>query len=371
MVDSMSATTPSARIVELDVLRGVAIAGVVWVHTSWDGVVALLAGGGNVHPLVSSHVASLFCVPMFLAVAVATLVVRARDAGQDAGAALAFWRKRFGRLLPAYALWSVLSLAAAGVVHPAAVVNAIWFGTADAQFYFIPLLAQVLLVWPLVARVVAAVTDDESLPQPLVAALVAGVSWAVSVAAWRASAAAWPHGSAFPWATLWAVHLGAGLLLGLNFSRLAALARSNALIAAAYAAVFVTFVWAMATTRVGYGFSQSADTIAVAATALQQPHAAYAWALMALVVVAVFRVTANDWRKSMPPVTTLAALGRASYGVFLTHRLIEAAVRGRVLPHLPGWGTTAPATLAWSFVEWLVVLVAAYALTRALAVRWV
>lgn len=127
------------RYPELDVLRVAACMAVVLIHTSagWTGQI----------PLALNQLAR-FSVPLFL------LLSGFGHGGPSEEAWTHALRRRLGRVLPPYLLWSGIYLlvdAAFGRPH-AAPLRDLLFGTAYMHLYYIPVLLQFLLLCPLLRR---------------------------------------------------------------------------------------------------------------------------------------------------------------------------------------------------------------------------
>ncbi len=127
------------RYPELDALRVAACLAVVLIHTTagWSGRV----------PLAMNQLAR-FSVPLFLLL----------SGFGHGGASEESWthalRRRLGRILPPYLLWSgIYLLVDAAFVRPhAAPLRDLLFGTAYMHLYYIPVLLQFLLLSPLLRR---------------------------------------------------------------------------------------------------------------------------------------------------------------------------------------------------------------------------
>lgn len=315
-LSTSGADASPVRLDAIDLLRGLAIAAVVVHHISWRMLLrgTLEAPGGPLFAAV--YLGSEFGVPMFVAVSAFALVWRPTA-----------WRRslarRARRLLPAYALWSVVSLAARdlSLLAPREVGRALLFGTADVQFYYVPMLFELLLLWPLLGLVLVRRTLAGAL---LVLAAAAGFAELT----WRSMLQ--PY-----WTPLvyYAVPLATGAALAfvlLPSRRPPALAGSRARLAVSIGLLVVAAVAAAAAVS---GFLAQLPVAGAATTAslfwralgVGRELAVTSCALTFAVALVAERLAAS------PAGRLLAALGRASYGVYLLHLLVASTVVYRVV----------------------------------------
>ncbi len=348
------------RIAEIDVLRGLAIAGVVMRHVSWQLLTPenLAEPGGS--SIAIACILSDVGVSLFVAVSAFGLSWRYAAPFSGVRAWLGFLASRASRLLPAYVLWSIVSLAArdrALLASPSEVAAALLFGTADVQFYYVPMVFELYILWPLV-RPLAAM---RSLPGVIVV-LAAGA--AVAELVWRAVVPS-------PWTPL--LYLSPAVATGLVLPMLLgnpapgsnpfaahgsqARALPLLLIAVAAAALFVCvsrFVaFAPAATSRGALF-----LVTMMSAAPQALLNCSLIAALALLAAPLARTRAG---------ASIAALGRMSYGVFLVHLLVASTAVYRLF----AMDAPAPGGAAGTFLRmigaWLAVLLVSYAGTLLLA----
>lgn len=94
-----------------------------------------------------------FAVPMFLAMAGYLAGHKTLETWQDVRG---FWVSRFGRLIPPYIVWSVVTLAVrdpSDLVQPLALLKSLVSGSAIGIGYYVLVLLQFVAVTPLLARV--------------------------------------------------------------------------------------------------------------------------------------------------------------------------------------------------------------------------
>jgi peptidoglycan/LPS O-acetylase OafA/YrhL len=151
----MTAKTTSAshRLLHVDVLRGLAMLGVIWLHAqaSLPGLIVYSPEWRWIFAILDQILR--FCVPVFIACSGYAL---AHKYAHHAFSSSTFWRKRAWPLLPVYLTWSfglIVLLQLVPAWSQAAwswtlpnIWRVVWSGAADYHLYFIPLLLQ-LYVW--------------------------------------------------------------------------------------------------------------------------------------------------------------------------------------------------------------------------------
>lgn len=354
---------PRERVAAVDVLRGIAIAAVVMRHVSWRLVSpqSLAAPGGSI--LVVTHLASDLGVPLFVAISAFSLAWRhAAPLGGLRGYA-GFLASRASRLLPAYGLWSLVSLLARDpslLASPRGVASALLFGTADVQFYFVPMVFELFLLWPFLRPLGTGRGLAGAAAFLVFGFATADLAWrAVFVSPWTpllyfAGSAAIGTGlrevvgdppfSSPPGRAAWAA---SALLAAIAAAGLFVSASRFLVVAPAYETRGPLYILAMMSSR-QQGLYTGALTVA-----------------LALIVVPLSRTRAG---------LALASLGRASYGVYFVHLLVASTFVYRSFSGdaaVPGGAIGAVARL---FAVWAVTLAASWALVKAVeivpALRW-
>ncbi len=138
------------RKLEVDALRGVAILAVVGLHgmSGWYD----LTDGGTRLLWIGVNQALRFCVPLF--VAVSGYLLMEKNQGKKIEASK-FWKKRIVSLLPGFWWWSLFSVVVIGSVSGwgSQLAEYSWWqllaGRADYHLYFVPMLMQLYLVFPI------------------------------------------------------------------------------------------------------------------------------------------------------------------------------------------------------------------------------
>ncbi|HYC56929.1 MAG TPA: acyltransferase, partial [Candidatus Binatia bacterium] len=171
------------RVQSIDVLRGLAIVAVIGLHMSWTMLEPLALLHAETWPVILLHLACIVGAPMFLAMSAAAMSLRYREPFGGWAAYLDFVRRRALRLLPAYVVWSIVTAIytdPALVARPGRVVSLLVNGSADAQLYFVPMLFELYVLWPLLRPLA------QRARQPMGAAIVVAIGLAVSMAGWAA-----------------------------------------------------------------------------------------------------------------------------------------------------------------------------------------
>lgn len=324
----MPATPQKTRIPEIDVLRGFAIAAVVGIHVSWFYVEKSDLGTTTGGALALLHLLNGFGVPFFLAMSTAALSLHLPT---TYGPRDHFWFlfRRALSLLPAYVTWSLVS---AALYRPDVfislrkVIRMLVVGYADGQYYFIPLLFEIYLIWPLF--------------RPLVRWSQRGVGASASVAAagmlasfawWVMSAKGIVVGEIRN-PMFWIGYSLVGVAFASSIPSMRRAARSNLMLAGTATATAAA-AWMMYRNFFNlipppYGIGSGVW----AANIFQVPPALYTLLLMSLLTMIACR-----WNAREASTALLTTLSRHSYGTFLVHLIVIKVV---LLPLLPPEGIT-------------------------------
>ncbi|MFP6600555.1 MAG: acyltransferase [Deltaproteobacteria bacterium] len=318
-----SSSAATDRIKELDVLRGIAILAVVGLHISWEFLRTAPLDQISGKALAAIHLSTGFGVPLFVMLSGVGLALRYTRpmSWSDYGS---FMYRRASRLLPAYVAWSMLMALRtdpALLWPPGRLASLFLTGNAGPQFYFIPLIFQLYLLWPLLRP--AAVAAQRT---PLHAMVVAVVGTAFSLLWWQLSAHGVVGSGTLALPAFFLLYMAAGLALTPHLERLRSAGRTCTVAAAVLA---VTTAALMLQDFLGM-LSPDAGMMArmIAATIFRPLPMAYIYATIAF---SVFLAFATGQRAEGRPATALAELGRHSYGIFLVHLLVLEAVVGRIL----------------------------------------
>lgn len=144
------------RIIEIDVLRGLAMVGVVAIHISSSAfAVNRTSLWGTLW--AGLDVGMRWAVPVFVIVSGWGLCLSQR---QSDGYLRFVWH-RVSKVLPAYVVWSLIYMvlstlgshaAEADPLTPSYVAHTLVMGSAASHLYFVPLIVQLYLLFPLVGR---------------------------------------------------------------------------------------------------------------------------------------------------------------------------------------------------------------------------
>lgn len=139
---------------KLLVLKGIAIVGVLVIHFVSSIKTPIFYNGWQFWALFFDQL-SRFCVPLFVALSGYTLMAKY---GQSLGNVMVFWWRRISKLIPLYVWWCLIITLAIMVVPEwqwEGFMSGWWqkvmFGYADYHFYFVPMIFQLYLVFPVVA----------------------------------------------------------------------------------------------------------------------------------------------------------------------------------------------------------------------------
>ena len=305
----------AGRIESFDLLRAVAIFGVVWIHGCDTSAWALRM----------SRYASI-SVPLFILISF-YLLQRSALRHPEAGLGPTL-RKRLGRLLPAYAVWSAayvavrlakraaLPAAAAAGLDP---VSVVWLGGASYQLYFIA----ALIYWSMLSLPLIVLFSRHPRRRVPGAALLAGVGacllWAGAQILPRVDIA--PHHSLFAHALLLTGYVPLGMALALG-SPVLSNQRAISLICGGAAVALVIF----------------------------NP----AWGLPALLSVVLVMWAAT--REGPPMPAWIRRLSLLSYGIFFVHGFFVEGMQWMAArvgwPLEPGWAAGGLIVLAFA-LSWL------------------
>ena len=124
-------------------------------HVTWAWALVAPPDSTATAWLAFVHLLASFGVPLFLLVSARALLQGYHAALGGLRGWVAFVARRAQRLLPAYLAWSLLSLAAHDTsvfTSPLDLAGTLLLGGADIHFYFVPLVFQLYLLWPIFAR---------------------------------------------------------------------------------------------------------------------------------------------------------------------------------------------------------------------------
>ncbi len=346
----------NARLPELDALRGIAIVAVVGLHVSFGFLLAAPTGMDALAAL-AVHVLTTFGTPLFLALSMAGLALgypRPLDLGPTYRA---FLVRRARRVLPPYVLWTLLILLRddpAAIAAPPVLARHLATGSAAFHLYFVPLIFEYYLLWPLLARAGAAARRSTS-----AAYVIAAGGLATTLLVWRAAAAGWMSNGILMLPLFFLGYATLGVAVA---PQVAERPRSDPRTAPAWlpwiALTAATATFAFWWVRGLVGATPDDLTITIATTIFQAPMMAYALSAMGLAVVLV----AGPARGTR----LLQALGRASYGIYLSHVLVLGVVLRRMFGRADAADFTTP---AWAFAmvfQWILCLALSYGLVRAM-----
>lgn len=351
------ATTVATAFPELDALRGVAIIAVSGLHVSFGFLTAAPPGSPAAWSALVVHLLMGYGVPLFVALSLAGLALgyeRPSGLGADYRTFLA---RRARRVLPAYVFWTLLTVLRNDPTllgHPDVTTRLLVTGSAAYHLYFVPLICEYYLLWPVLSQLAAAARHSSN-----VAFAIATGSLVASLAVWHASAAGLiPSGmSTLP--LFWLGYATLGIATAPALARHFGDRRGPRLpwipiaaLAGVAAIVMVRHVRAL------FGPAPDAETLAIATTIFQAPMMAYALAAMAL-AVALVGGAARGTR-------ILQALGRRSYGVYLAHVLVLEVLLQRVFGRPGSTDFTSPTWMIAMLLEWAACLTLTYALVRAM-----
>jgi len=94
------------KILEMDIVRSIAILAVVLIHTTADATMSLPKGSISQIIVFAVNEASQFAVPVFIFISGIVLFYRYYDSWDFKALAWSFYRKRIGSVLIPYLIWS-------------------------------------------------------------------------------------------------------------------------------------------------------------------------------------------------------------------------------------------------------------------------
>lgn len=129
---------------EIDILKALAIVGVVGIHfgSYFFPLYPTFSPLWNRQVIIDQ--VFRFSVPMFVALSGYTLALRYKDITLNLGE---FFRRRILRIFPLYLLWALVSFFLGQTGYP--FWQAILLGRADYHLYFVPMIVQLYLLFPL------------------------------------------------------------------------------------------------------------------------------------------------------------------------------------------------------------------------------
>jgi len=342
------------------VLRGIAIAGVVMRHVSWQLLTPENVRSPEGTTIAAACILADVGVSLFVALSAFGLVWRHAQPFDGIRGWLGFLSSRAARLLPAYVLWSLVSLAARDVsllASPRQVASALFSGTADVQFYYVPLVFELYILWPLLRPLLAVRTFYG-------AVLVLAGAIGIAELAWRAILPS-PGTPLLYLSTAVATGAVLPVFLGDRPSSSNPFAGTNAKHrAAALASLAVATAALLVCISRFSAFSPAATTrgalflVTMMSPAPQALLNASLIVTLALVASPLARTRAGAW---------IAALGRLSYGVFLLHLLVASTLVYRLVAMVTPASAGAAGVVLRMIFAWLAVLAASYAVAWGLA----
>jgi peptidoglycan/LPS O-acetylase OafA/YrhL len=337
---------------EIERLRGLAIIAVVGIHASW--LYASAAGFDQPagRAVLVLHVLCGFGVPLFFALSAVGLSLNHRDP-MSLAAYVAFLRRRAARLLPAYVVWSLVSFALMqpeAMRSPLRVLRMLLLGAADWQFYYVPLVFQLYVLWPLLMPLARWAARS-----PAAAVGIAAAGATVSYGWWRLTGSGWiPPG--FPFTLpLWLLYAALGIAAAPYLSTLRTARRRPGTILAPTVAAATAGLFVLRTVKQTITANPSPRSAMLATLIFQVPQTVYIYAALAVSALAVARSRSRVSR-------LLETLGTLSYGVYLTHLLVlRALMYGLTAAGLVG-RHAATVDLAAASALWIATLAASAAL---------
>ncbi|RMD82621.1 MAG: acyltransferase [Candidatus Dadabacteria bacterium] len=340
------------RLPEIDALRGAAIVAVVGLHSSWFFLRRVPPRTLCGEILALLHMLTGFAVPLFVALSAFGLTRRYPPTAGFFGGYGQLLAWRIWRLLPAYVLWSLVSALSrrSSVWPPSRLLALLLTGSADIHLYFIPLIFELYLLWPLVRRLALPLQARTTLwGRAIVGALLLLGSAALSFGWWHASkdhralaTTAGLVGCFFLYAVL-------GLVASCNYKEVQRALASNRYLTWIFAIGSAVGAAAMlcdyrATVRPPFSLFQ----LQIAVMIFRWSHALYTYAVIGLIFALALR-----WRQAAAT-RVFVYLGRRAYGIYLVHMLVLHHFSRRLIglanpSLLAGHGWIVGLPLVWSF----------------------
>ncbi len=342
------------RLPELEALRGIAIAAVVGLHVSFGFLLAAPAGSTAAAATLVVHLLTTFATPLFVALSLAGLSLGYADTTGTARDSGSFFARRAWRILPPYVFWTVLTLlrnSPTALGHPTTLGWHLVTGSASYHLYFVPLICAYYLLWPLLSPLAIRARQDDR-----AAWVIAALGLGLTLLIWRASAAGLLPNSALTLPLFWLGYATLGIAaapaLARRFVRVPRPAPWRlpwAALAAGAAVVMVHHVRSL------LGPAPDPGAITLPLTIFQTPMMAYALAAMTVVVSLV----AGPLRGTR----LWQALGRSSYGMYLSHLLVLEIVQ-RFVGSPADPAASAPTWIAALLAQWAGCVMLSHALVR-------
>ncbi len=313
---------------EVQWLRGWAILGVIAIHTS-ASFVAIQTVNWLSTAVITMDVVAHYAVPLFVVISGYVLASRYGRL-RSRYDVMAFYRRRFSRLLPPYLAFSALYFAIAALrgaaLTPTSILLDLSFGNAHYHLWYVTLIAQFYLLFPVILAV-ASHFEETGHPERLLAyALVAQLAWNILTLLWQ------PDGSQPDWGKLilgyrfFPSHLFyfcAGIYAALNRTRAEQwLRHPNRLCVVAISLTAITVAtWVTAVMKYG-DFYQTPPQHFIIST-LVEP------ALYMAFVLLLSRWADGSASRTSRSSKFLISLGGYSFGIYLIHELFRlGAVSG-------------------------------------------
>jgi len=320
------------RLPELDTVRGIAILAVTGLHASWPALAAAPAQSPAGQIVMAIHLGCGFGVPLFLVVSAVGLSRHYNNPFPGVGGYVAFLMRRAGRLLPAYVTWSLVTVA---ILQPErlqsvlGIARVLGNGSADVQFYFVPLIFQLYLVWPAIRLLV----DFTSTSRVCAVATVA-VAATVSSGWWKIHDTGMIPQGTWGLLPLFLVYVCIGVVMAGRVDQLRALARSRVAIAIVAAATCIAAanMFTGAVDQIGPHRDGLAVLLAVSIFNVQ--NMVYSSTATVLIALLAFRIEGTTGARYLQKISTRA------YGIFLVHMLLlTVVVDPRAVDPGPSTGT--------------------------------